>query len=60
VAIAERDMAEAERYRRAAEGALQQLDWCIQYLHDNGKRAIAAALARNRNAIRRRLDGEPE
>ena len=26
-------MAERDRYRKAAEEALQQLDWCIDYLH---------------------------
>ena len=28
---------EVERYRRASEDALQQLDWCIGYLHGSGK-----------------------
>jgi hypothetical protein len=47
--------AEAERYRVAAEAALEQLDWCIAYLHRIRKPAIAAALARNRAEIGRRM-----
>lgn len=46
--------ADAERYRDAAEAALEQLDWCIAYLHRIRKPQIAAALARNRSEIRRR------
>jgi hypothetical protein len=46
---------EAERYRRAAEDALQQLDWCIGYLHGSNKAKIAAALSRNRSYIRKEL-----
>jgi hypothetical protein len=42
----------AERYRRAAEDALQQLDWCIGYLHGIKKVKISRALARNRSCIR--------
>jgi hypothetical protein len=50
-----RNRAEAERYRVAAEEALAQLDWCVSYLHSIRKRRIAAALARNRSEILRRL-----
>jgi hypothetical protein len=46
---------EAEHYRRAAEDALQQLDWCIGYLHGCNKGRIAAALSKNRSYIRREL-----
>ena len=46
--------AEAERYRVAAEAALDQLDWCIAYLHRIRKPQLAAAVARNRSEIRRR------
>jgi hypothetical protein len=46
---------EVERYRRAAEDALQQLDWCIGYLHGIRKTSISRALARNRNYIRTTL-----
>jgi hypothetical protein len=46
---------ETERYRTAAEEALNQLDWCIAYLHRIRKPAIAAALHRNRSEIKRRM-----
>ena len=51
---------EADRYRRAAEDALQQLDWAIGYLHGIKKTDISRALARNRSFIRRELMGQPE
>jgi hypothetical protein len=47
--------ADAERYRVAAEAALDQLDWCITYLHRIRKSSIASALAQNRSEIQRRL-----
>jgi len=46
---------EVERYRQAAQDALEQLDWCIGYLHGSRKASIAAALSRNRSHIRRTL-----
>ena len=46
---------DAERYREAAEATLEQLDWCIGYLHRIRKPTLADALARNRAEIRRRL-----
>lgn len=46
---------EAERCRRAAEDALQQLDWAIGYIHGIKKWKVAKALARNRTYIRREL-----
>jgi hypothetical protein len=51
---------ETERYRQAAEDALQQLDWCIGYLHGIRKVRISRALARNRSFIRTRLMDRPE
>jgi hypothetical protein len=51
---------EADRYRTAAEDALQQLDWAIGYLHGIRKTEISKALARNRTFIRRELMGRPE
>ena len=51
---------EVERYRRAAEDALQQLDWCIGYLHGIRKVDISRALARNRSQIRTSLMDVPE
>jgi hypothetical protein len=44
-----------ERYRRAAEDTLQQLDWCIGYLHAIGKGGEARMLAHNRQTIRTKL-----
>ena len=49
-----------ERYRRAAEDALQQLDWCIGYLHGIRKVEISRALAKNRSHIRTHLLDRPE
>jgi len=51
---------ELERYRQAAEDALQQLDWCIGYLHGIRKVDISRALARNRSHIRTQLLRRPE
>ena len=49
---------EAERYRRAAEETLDQLDWCINYLYRIRKPRIAGVMAKNRSAIRRRMRGD--
>jgi hypothetical protein len=46
---------EVERYRRASEDALSQLDWCIGYLHGCGKKGLARSLAKNRGYIRTHL-----
>jgi hypothetical protein len=51
---------EADRYRRAAEDALQQLDWAIGYLHGIRKTDISKALAKNRSYIRTQLMGQAE
>ena len=51
---------EAARYRQAAEDALQQLDWCIGYLHGIRKLDISRALAKNRSYIRQQLMQQPE
>jgi hypothetical protein len=51
---------ETELYRQAAEDALQQLDWCIGYLHGLRKVEISRALARNRGVIRTHLMDRPE
>ena len=48
-------MKEADRYRTAAEDALQQLDWCIGYFAGSHKPAIARALNRNPTHIRQRV-----
>jgi hypothetical protein len=52
--------ADLKRYRRAAEDALQQLDWCIGYLHGIRKTKISAALSRNRSQIRTKLLDQAE
>jgi hypothetical protein len=51
---------ETDRYKQAAEDALQQLDWAIGYLHGIRKVEISRALAKNRSFIRQRLLGESE
>ena len=51
---------EADRYRKAAEDALQQLDWVIGYLHGIHKTDFSRALAKNRSYIRTRLMGRGE
>jgi hypothetical protein len=51
---------EADRYRKAAEDALQQLDWAIGYLHGIRKLEVSRALAQNRSYIRRNLMGRSE
>lgn len=51
---------ETDRYRRAAEDALQQLDWAIGYLHGIRKTGISKALAQNRSVIRTRLLKVPD
>jgi hypothetical protein len=51
---------DVDRYRQAAEDALQQLDWAIGYLHGIHKTDISKALAKNRSFIRRRLMGQAE
>ena len=50
---------ETDRYRQAAEDALQQLDWCIGYLHGIHKTKISSQLARNRTHIKRNLTQHP-
>jgi hypothetical protein len=46
---------ERVRYQRAAEAALQQLDWCVMYLRGVRKPDVARAVSRNRDRIRQRL-----
>jgi hypothetical protein len=50
---------ETERYKQAPEDALQQLDWCIGYLHGIRKSQLSARLAQNRMHIERKLMEEP-
>ncbi len=42
---------EAERYRHAASLALDQLQWCISYLHGIRKSDVARVLAKDRATI---------
>ena len=58
MATNEQTKQEAERYRRAAEQTLEQLDWCVDYLYRIGKPEIARAIAQNRSLIRRRMRGD--
>ncbi len=46
---------EIERYRAAAMQTLDQLQWCINYLHRIPKGSIAKVLDRNRSQILKRL-----
>jgi hypothetical protein len=46
---------EAERYRLAAEEALNQLDWCVNYLYRIRKGGIARVIEKNRREIRREM-----
>jgi hypothetical protein len=46
---------ESARYREAAEAALGQLMWCIEYLRGIRKTQLSEQLARNHAAISRRL-----
>jgi hypothetical protein len=54
------DSNEVERYRVAAEDALQQLDWTIGYLHGIRKTDISKALSKNRHSIRRSMMKKPD
>jgi hypothetical protein len=44
-----------ERYREAATRALDQLEWCVDYLYRVRKPDIARAIGRNRKQILERL-----
>lgn len=46
---------EAARYHRAAELALDQLEWCIDYLRSIHKNRLAKQLAKNHAEISRRF-----
>jgi hypothetical protein len=46
---------ELERYRRAVEDTMQQLDWCVGYLYGLGKRSESHQLAQNCRTIRANL-----
>jgi hypothetical protein len=46
---------DAARYRRAAEEALRQIDFCAEYLRKIHKKPLANRLARNSHYIRKNL-----
>ncbi len=46
---------ETARYREAAHRALEQLDWCVEYLHSIRKTQISKQIAKNRSTIARTL-----
>jgi hypothetical protein len=46
---------EIARYRLAAEETLEQLEWCVQYLHRIHKSRIAEVIDKNRRSIRREM-----
>ena len=47
--------AEVERYRKAANEALHQLEWCVNYLHRIRKPEIAESIDKNRRFIEDRM-----
>jgi hypothetical protein len=46
-----------DRYRRAADLVIEQLDWVINYLYQIRKPEIARALRKNRTTIVKRYRG---
>jgi hypothetical protein len=48
---------EIARYRRAAEETLEQLAWCVNYLHRIRKSRIAEVIDKNCRHIRREMGG---
>jgi hypothetical protein len=52
---ARRGVDEIARYRLAAEETLEQLEWCVQYLHRIQKSRIAEVIDKNRRSIRREM-----
>jgi hypothetical protein len=46
---------ETVRYREAAHRALDQLDWCVEYLRSIHKTQISKQIAKNRSTIARTL-----
>jgi hypothetical protein len=46
---------ETERYRKATEMTLEQIDWCVEYLRSLRKTSISKQISRNRSAIASRL-----
>lgn len=46
---------EIARYRTAAEETLEQLEWCVNYLHRIHKSRIADVIDKNRRRVRREM-----
>lgn len=46
---------ETQRYRKATHLALDQLDWCVEYLRSIRKTKLSRQIAQNRSAILQRL-----
>ena len=46
---------ETARYRRAAEETLEQLEWCVNYLHRTRRSQIAEVIDKNRRHIWRQM-----
>jgi hypothetical protein len=46
---------EIARYRMAAEATLEQLEWCVGYLHRIRKSRVAEMIDKNRRYIQRRV-----
>jgi hypothetical protein len=46
-------------YRQVVADALEQLDWCIGYLHGIGRTKVANVLAHNRSVIRSQIIRRP-
>jgi hypothetical protein len=51
---------EADRYREAAELALEQLEWAVNYLNRIGRPALATGLDKNRKLILAGLEGSAD
>jgi hypothetical protein len=49
---------ETARYRRATQLALDQLEWCVEYLRKIHKHRLASQLAKNHASISRRAQGQ--
>jgi hypothetical protein len=52
---ARRSEDEIARYRVAAEETLEQLEWCVRYLHRIRKTEVAEAINKNRRQIRKQM-----
>jgi hypothetical protein len=51
---------ETARYQQAAQLALDQLEWCVEYFRSINKPRLSKQLARNHAAISRRLQSNAD